>query len=76
MNRKKTKSVVYINLSLAIKAIDLREIADELSKQFVKLDCENAASVREQLNRTEMKLADICLNISNLQDQIYSLIND
>lgn len=76
MNRKKTKSVVSINLRLAIKAIDLREIADELSKQFVKLNCDNAASVREQLNRTEMKLADIYLNISDLKDQIYSLIND
>ena len=75
MSEKKVKIVDSINSRLAIEAIELGEIADELSEQFINLNSENAASIRENLDSIEIKLTDAYLCISSLNEEINNLIN-
>lgn len=74
MNKEKVKKLDFINSALAMQAIELSEIADELSKLFVKSNCENAASIRENLDSMEIKLTDAYLTVSSVNQDINNLI--
>lgn len=73
MEKDKVKILDSAKSGLAIKAIELRETADELAELSIKLNCENVESIQEHLNEIEMKLIDDYFNVSDLNLQIYEL---